>query len=105
MLMPYLTSISSLGVKMSATIRTTLAIPADLLKEADRVVKAGGARSRNELLTQALRRELAARERAAIDAELLEMANDAEYQAEARMICEEFDDAAGEALKLAETEG
>ena len=41
------------------TIRTTLALPADLLAAVDQAVQAGHARSRNELVAKALQRELA----------------------------------------------
>ena len=42
------------------TVRTTFTLPADLLEAMDRAVREGNARSRNELITTALRRELAA---------------------------------------------
>jgi metal-responsive CopG/Arc/MetJ family transcriptional regulator len=90
---------------MSArTIRTTLALPAELLAAADQAVRAGKARSRNELVATALRHELAAQERAAIDAAFLAMADDAEYQAEAKAIAAEFGAADWEALRRAENE-
>ena len=53
---------------MLRTVRTTVTLPANLLEAMDRAVREGNARSRNELITIALRRELAAQERAAIDA-------------------------------------
>lgn len=84
--------------------RTTIALPAELLDAADRAVRAGKARSRGDLLSRALRRELAAERRAEIDAAFLEMANDPEYQAEALRITEEFAIADWEALKLGDSE-
>jgi metal-responsive CopG/Arc/MetJ family transcriptional regulator len=89
---------------VSAKVRTTLALPADVLARVDEAVRAGQARSRNEFVAQALRRELAARKRAAIDAEFAEMANDVESQEEARRIAEEFRHADWEAFQLAEAE-
>jgi len=71
-------------------IRTTLALPAELLEATDKLVESGKAKSRNEFVAQALRRELAALKRAEIDAEFAHMANDAEYQAEAQAIAQEF---------------
>jgi len=71
-------------------VRTTLAIPSDLLEATDRAVREGKARSRNEFVTTALRRELAARRRAEIDAEIAEMANDPEYLQEVEQIMAEF---------------
>ena len=48
-------------------MRTTLALPVELLAAVDQAIRAGYARSRNELVTMALRRELAAQQRATID--------------------------------------
>src|SRR5207249_3486162 len=60
--------ISERGLHMPAqTVRTTLTLPVELLEAADRAVRTGRARSRNELVARALRHELAALERAAID--------------------------------------
>ena len=72
------------------TVRTTLALPTDLLEAMDRAVKAGKARSRNELVRIALERELAAQQRADIDAAFADMAQDPNYQAEAKEIANEF---------------
>ena len=41
------------------TVRTTFALPADLLAAVDQAVQAGQARSRNEWVVRALQRELA----------------------------------------------
>lgn len=83
------------------TVRTTLTLPADLLAAADHAISEGRARSRNELIAQALRHELAAQERAAIDAAFMGMADDAAYHAEAMAIEAEFAQASAEALRLA----
>jgi Arc/MetJ-type ribon-helix-helix transcriptional regulator len=85
-----------------ARIRTTLALPADLLTEVDRAVEAGQARSRNEFVAAALRRELAARRRAAIDAAFDGMAQDEEYLAESERIERELTSASWEALVISE---
>ena len=86
------------------TVRTTLALPADLLEATDKAVREGKARSRNELVAEALRRELAARRRAEIDAEIAEMANDAEYQREAAQLEQEFAQASWEAFLIGEAQ-
>lgn len=86
------------------TVRTTVSLPTDLLTAADRAVRAGEARSRNELVINALRRELAAIERAAIDAAFAGMADDKEYLEEARVINEEFAQADWEAFQIGERE-
>jgi metal-responsive CopG/Arc/MetJ family transcriptional regulator len=83
-------------------VRTTLAIPADLLAETDLAVREGKARSRNEFITLALRHELAAQKRLEIDAAFAVMAEDEEYQSEALKIEEEFVRADWEALEMTE---
>jgi Arc/MetJ-type ribon-helix-helix transcriptional regulator len=88
---------------MSAgTIRTTLTLPPDLLDAVDEAVRQGRARSRSELVSAALRRELAMRERAAIDEAFRAMADDAEYRAEAELIAREFAQAEWEAFQSVE---
>lgn len=84
------------------TIRTTLALPADLLAAVDQAVQAGHARSRNELVARALQRELAAQQRATIDAAFAAMAEDPTYHTEARALSEAFAQADWEAFHLAE---
>ncbi|MEH2361408.1 ribbon-helix-helix domain-containing protein [Nostoc sp.] len=72
------------------TVRTTLTLSKDLLEATDKAVQAGKARSRNEFVTRALRRELAVQKRAEIDAALVEMANDLDYQREVLQMETEF---------------
>ncbi|WP_164929246.1 ribbon-helix-helix domain-containing protein [Gloeobacter violaceus] len=79
---------------------TTLALPADLLEAIDREVQRGAFRSRSEFVTFALRRELAAQERARIDAEFAAMAEDPHYQQEASAVAGQFALADWEALQL-----
>jgi metal-responsive CopG/Arc/MetJ family transcriptional regulator len=71
-------------------IRTTLALPRNLLTAVDQLVRDGGARSRGDLVATALRREIAARQRSANDRSFAAMALDEEYQAEGRTIMAEF---------------
>lgn len=85
------------------TVRTTLTLPSELLEATDKAVQQGKAKSRNEFVAQALRRELAALKRAEIDAALAEMAKDPEYQAEVLKIEAEFASAQWEALQLGES--
>ena len=87
---------------MAAKVRTTLALPADVLARVDEAVRAGEVRSRNEFVARALRHELAALERAAIDADFANMAHDEESRREALTIAEEFKHADWEAFQLAE---
>jgi metal-responsive CopG/Arc/MetJ family transcriptional regulator len=89
---------------LTRTVRTTLAIPAELLEAVNRAVRAGNARSRNEFVTTALRHELAALERAAIDVAFADMANDPAYQAEASEMTTAFATTDWEALRLTEAE-
>lgn len=48
---------------MGKNVRTTVALPEELLAAVDRAVQEGRARSRNEFLSLALRQELATLER------------------------------------------
>lgn len=84
------------------TVRTTLELPAELLEAADRAVREGKASNRDELVAKALRHELAALERATINADFADMANDAEYQTEARQIMAEFAKADWEVFQMGE---
>ena len=84
------------------TVRTTFALPADLLAAVDQAVQAGQARSRNAWVARALQRELAAQQRAAIDAAFAAMADDPAYHTEAHALTDVFAQADWEALRLAE---
>ena len=86
-----------------ANIRTTIALPTGLLAATDRAVTNGNATSRNELIARAIQRELALIRRAEIDADLLQMAQDPEYQAEVLQMEAEFALAQWEALQTIET--
>jgi Arc/MetJ-type ribon-helix-helix transcriptional regulator len=88
----------------TGTVRTTVTLPVDLVDAADRAVREGRARSRNDLLVAALRRELADQERADIDAAFAAMADDQELQAESIKLAEESMQAGWEALQLAEAD-
>lgn len=83
-------------------VRTTLALPDDLLEATDRAVLEGKARSRNEFVTIALRHELAALKRTEIDAAFALMEDDAQYKSVAVAIANEFSSADWEAFKLGE---
>ncbi len=84
------------------TVRTTLTLPSELLEATDLAVSQGKAKSRNELVAQALRHELAALRRIEIDTALVEMVQNPDYQAEVLKIEAEFATASWEALQLAE---
>ena len=74
----------------SPSVRTTLAIPTDLLQATDALVSQGKANSRNEFIAQALKHELASLKRAEIDKSLSEMAQQQDYQAEVLKMDSEF---------------
>ena len=88
--------------------RLTVEIPPDLLAAADRAVRAGHARTREDLVVVALRHELDAltrdrqARRAEIDAEFAHMAEDAHSQAEALQLDREFSEASWEAFRASE---
>ncbi|MDR9894841.1 ribbon-helix-helix protein, CopG family [Aetokthonos hydrillicola Thurmond2011] len=88
---------------ISDNIRTTLTLPKELLEATDKAVREGKAKSRNDFVALALRRELAAMKRAEIDAALMEMATDPDYQAEVLKLEAEFATAEWEALQLGES--
>ncbi len=87
---------------MHDTTRTTIALPTGLLAATDRAVTDGKAKSRNELIARAIQRELALIRRAEIDADLSQMAQDDEYQAEVLQMEAEFAVAQWEALQTIE---
>lgn len=84
-----------------SAMRTTLTLPAELLERVDRAVNEGRARSRGAFVVQAVERDLARQERAAIDAAFASMAEDEEYLEESRRIASEFANADAEAFRLA----
>jgi metal-responsive CopG/Arc/MetJ family transcriptional regulator len=86
----------------SPSVRTTLAIPTDLLQATDALVSQGKANSRNEFIAQALKHELASLKRAEIDESLAEMAQQQDYQVEVLKMDSEFAIASWEALELGE---
>lgn len=88
----------------SRTVRTTITLPAELAEAANRAVREGRARSRNELVVKALRHELATQERAAIDAAFAALDDDQQFRAESVGIAEEGVAAGWEALRLGEGE-
>ncbi len=74
-----------------ARVRTTVAIPRDLLVAVDRAVRDGLAKSRNDFLAAALHRELRAHRRRTIDAAFAGMATDPDYQREALAMTREME--------------
>lgn len=87
----------------NSTVRTTITLPNELLEATDKAVAEGKAKNRNEFVAQALRRELAKIKRAEIDAALVEMAQDPDYQTEVLKMEAEFASAQWEALQTEES--
>ena len=85
------------------TVRTTITLPAELLAATDMAISQGKAKSRNEFVAQALLHELEALKRAEIDAALMEMAQDPEYQVQVLQMEADFAVASWEALQLGES--
>ena len=96
---------SYVSPRIRLLLALTITLPEDLARAADRVVREGKARSRNDLLVTALRHELAARERAAIDAAFAVLAGDHAFQRESTDLAEEGTAAGWDALRLAEASG
>ena len=86
------------------TTRITIALPAGLLAATDRAVTSGKAKNRTELITRAIQRELLLIRRAEIDADLLDIAQDIEYQSEVLKLEAEFAVAQWEAFQTIETQ-
>jgi metal-responsive CopG/Arc/MetJ family transcriptional regulator len=77
----------------------TLALPSDLLAAVDKVVREGRAQSRDELVENAVRRQLVELWRSALDAEFRHMAADVDYQREVHRILGEFAQAGRETIE------
>jgi len=69
---------------------STLTLPSDLMEAVDKVVREGLARSRNEFVESAIRRQLANLRRSALDAEFQLMAGDVGYQNDVNQLLGEF---------------
>ena len=85
------------------TVRTTVALPASLLRAADRAVAEGAARSRNDLVAMAIQQLLAARARATIDEGFAGMGRDREYLAESSLLEAGLDRSSWEVFQQAES--
>ena len=72
--------------------RTTVTMPARLLRLANEAVREGRAKSRNQLVTEAVEELLSRWEGERIDAAFQDMSKDADYQEEARQILAGFAD-------------
>jgi len=81
-----------------------VAIPIELLRSVDEVVRSGQVVSRNEFLFIAIRHELERIQREAIDNEFEGMADDEIYRSESRRVCEDYEYADWEALRAAESD-
>jgi len=81
-----------------ATIRATVTLPAALVAAADEAIRAGLVSSRSELVRRAVARELLEMERRALDEAFAAMADDRDFQREARSIAAEFSASDWEAL-------
>jgi metal-responsive CopG/Arc/MetJ family transcriptional regulator len=84
--------------------RTTIALPAALLAATDKAILEGKAKSRNEFIARAIQHELALMRRAEIDADIAQMAQDHEYQAEVLQMEAEFAVAQWEAFQTVESQ-
>lgn len=84
--------------------RLTVDLPRELIEQADTVVKKGAARSRNQLITQAIETYLHDLEEAEIDAQFEAMAKDESYKRLALQLTQEFESADWEALQLGKSQ-
>ena len=86
------------------TVRTTVAVPAELLKRSQRFVDEGSVPSRNALIVTALERFLSELERQEIDRQFELMADDDDYRGQSKHLAEDFAESDWEALTLGEGE-
>ena len=86
-------------------VRTTITLHWDLKEAADKAIREGKAKSRNELIVDSLRHALALLQRVSLDAEFSGMAEDASYLAEIRQITQDFDRSDWEAFGRGEKGG
>ena len=86
----------------AAKTRLTVDLPGELVKWADTAVERGAARSRNQLITQAIDVYLHSLEEAEIDARFKAMAEDREYQELALRMTQELEHSDWEAFQLGE---
>jgi len=88
---------------MKATkTRLTVDLPGELVKSADTAVERGAARSRNQLITQAIDVYLKSLEEAEIDARFKAMSDDEAYQKLSLRLTQELERSDWEALQLGE---
>ncbi len=85
-----------------AKTRLTVDLPGELVKWADMAVERGAARSRNQLITQAIDVYLHRLEEAEIDARFKTMAEDEAYQRLALQVTQELENSDWEAYQLGE---
>ena len=91
------------GQHMKSTkTRLTVDLPRELVKWADTAVERGAARSRNQLITQAIDVYLHSLEEAEIDAQFKAMAEDKPYRELALQITQELEHSDWEAFQLGE---
>ena len=82
--------------------RLTVDLPGELVKSADMAVQRGAARSRNQLITQAIDVYLKSLEEAEIDAQFKAMSDDEAYQKMTLQLTQELARSDWEALQLGE---
>ena len=80
------------------TVRTTVTLPASLLKRSQKLIDSGQVPNRNVLIVSALERLLAELEREEIDRQFAAMADDADFQKLQTEMAESFEDSDWEAL-------
>jgi len=85
------------------TVRTTLTLPADLIKRSQHFIDGGLIPNRNALIVAAVEQFLLELERQEIDRQFEAMAGDASYQALNQQLVDEFEESDWEALAEGET--
>lgn len=93
---------SETSLEQFKTVRTTVALPVDLVRQSQRYIDRGDVPSRNALIIAALERFLAELERQDIDQQFAAMADDEAYQELNTQLAEEFEESDWEAFSEVE---
>ncbi len=87
----------------STKAQMTVRLPRSLLKEAENLIRAcGQCESLNDFIVSSMRLRIEVLKRKELDAKFAEMSRDTDYQKEANLMAEEFENSDWEAAKLLE---
>ena len=89
--------------RMANKAQKTVRLPRPLLKEAENLIRAcGHCESLNDFIVRSMRLRIEVLKRKELDAKFAEMSRDTDYQKEANLLAEEFENSDWEAAKILE---